>query len=123
MSFQFAKNKKEGPVFMLAAIAVALVVVFIGSTAGPAIAGRDIHKIRPIGEMQSHGSNLRAWEYFDLVGILNSVNGNQVTIGDRQLTLAPGVGTSGMSQYNVVGANLNRAGEVVELELVSNDPS
>jgi hypothetical protein len=82
-----------------------------------------IRSITPIGERGSYQRNVNAADYFDIIGILNSVDGNQVIIGDRQLTLAPGVSTRGMSQYNTVGANVNNAGQVTALELISNEPN
>ena len=82
-----------------------------------------IRSITPIGERGSYQRNVNAADYFDIIGILNSVDGSQVIIGDRQLTLAPGVSTRGMSQYNTVGANVNNAGQVTALELISNEPN
>lgn len=82
-----------------------------------------IRNITPLSETGSHRSNANAVDHFDIVGRLNSIEGSRVTIGDRQLTLAPGVGTRGVNQHHLVGANLNGAGEVVVLELVSKEPN
>ena len=108
-------------------VAGAVMAILMGASIG--LAGESgkstgvIRNITPLTEMGSHRINANAADYFDLVGRLNGVEGNQVTIGDRQLTLAPGVGTHGMSQYNLVGAKLNGRGEVVALELISNEPN
>ena len=93
------------------------------SLAGDAGGAQGLRSITPIRERGSHQRNVNPADYFEIIGILNSIDGNQVLIGDRQLTLAPGVGTYGMSQYNTVGANLNNAGQVTALELISDEPN
>jgi hypothetical protein len=110
-------------VFMIAVFIWFLMTASIGLAGESGKSNSVIRNITPLSEMGSHRSNANAADYFDLVGRLNGVEGNQVTIGDRQLTLAPGVGTHGMSQYNLVGAKLNGRGEVVALELISNEPN
>jgi hypothetical protein len=93
------------------------------SLAGDAASAQGLRSITPIREGGSYQRNVNAADYFEIIGVLNSIDGNQVIIGDRQLTLAPGVGTHGMSQYNTVGANLNNAGQVTALELISDEPN
>lgn len=100
-----------------------MLTVSSGQAAGLKKTGSTIRTITPMTEVSSHRADLNAADYFDIFGILNTIEGNRVTIGDRELTLAPGVGTSGMNQWNLVGANLNNAGEVVVLELVSDEPN
>ena len=123
MSFQIDKKKKFGQGFMVSAMVGALAMAFIGLAADSAIAGNGIRKMTPMTEISRHQSNLSAWEYFDVVGLLNTIDGNQVIIGDRELNLASGVSTAGLNLWNLVGANLNDAGEVIALELVSDDPN
>ena len=108
-------------------VAGAVMAILMGASI--ALAGQSgkstsiIRNITPLREISDHRTNLNAVDYFDIVGRLNGVEGKQVTIGDRQLTLAPGVGTYRMRQYNLVGAKLNGRGEVVALELVSDEPN
>jgi hypothetical protein len=94
-----------------------------GLAADPDRISSKIRTITPMGEASFHPSNLNAQDYFDVVGVLNLIDGNRVTIGDRDLTLAPGVRTSRINQYNLVGANLNKAGEIIVFELVSDEPN
>ena len=81
-----------------------------------------IRQIRPYAESSAPDENIRAQHVFDLVGTLNAIDGNQITIGDRQLTLASTVSASGIAIWTEVGAKLNQAGEVVALEIVSDEP-
>jgi len=114
---------KHRPVLMLAIISWLLMAASTSAASGPKHSGTAIRTITPMTELSTFNPNVNAADYFDVVGILNSIDGNQVTIGDRQLTLAPGVSTYGLSQYNLVGANLDSAGRVVALELVSKKPN
>jgi hypothetical protein len=123
MSSVIKQIKKHRLVSMLAIVSWLLIVASTGAASGPKNSGNTIRAITPITELSTFNSNINAADYFDIVGILNSLDGNQVTIGDRQLTLAPGVSTYGLSQYNLVGANLDSAGRVVALELVSEEPN
>lgn len=81
-----------------------------------------LRQIRPYVESSAPDDNIRAQHVFDLVGTLNMVDGNQVTIGNRQLTLASNVSASGIAIWTEVGAKLNQAGQVVALEIVSDEP-
>jgi hypothetical protein len=57
-----------------------------------------------------------------VVGTLNAIDGNQITIADRQMTLAPTASASGIVKWTEVGVKLNKAGEVVVIEIVSDEP-
>lgn len=115
--------KKYGQVFILSAITGLVITASTGLAAEPGKTSGKIRTITPMREVSIHRSNLNAQDYFDVVGVLNLIDGNRVTIGDRELTIAPGVRTSRINQYNLVGANLNKAGEIVVFELVSDDPN
>jgi hypothetical protein len=115
--------KKYGQVFILSAIMGFVITTSTGLAAEPGRTSGEIRTITPMRERSIHRSNLNAQDYFDVVGVLNQIDGNRVTIGDRELTIAPGVRTSRANQYNLVGANLNKAGEIVVFELVSDDPN
>lgn len=123
MPFNIDTIEKKGPILIATAALCFLIAASTCLAAGPGEVGSTIRTITPMTEVGSHPSNLNAADYFDLVGRLNKIEGNQATIGDRALTLAPGVSTSGVSQWNLVGANLNNAGEVVVLELVTDNPN
>ena len=114
---------KYGQVFIPGAVAGLLMLASTGLAADTGRAARAIRTITPMTEVSSHRSDLNPADYFDVLGRLNLIDGNRVTIGDRELTLAPGVRTSGIDQWNLVGAMLNNAGEIVVFELVSNDPN
>lgn len=73
-------------------------------------------------ELNVSPSNIRAEDVFDVVGTLNAIDGNQITIGDKRLTLASNVSASGIPKWSEVGVTLNKAGEVTVLEIVSNQP-
>ena len=81
-----------------------------------------IRQIRPYAESSVPDANVRAQHVFDVVGSLNAIDGNQITIGNRQLTLASTVSASGIAMWTEVGAKLNQAGMVVRLEIVSDEP-
>ncbi len=81
-----------------------------------------IRQIRPYVESSAPDDNIRAQHVFDVVGSLNAIDGNQITIGDRRLTLASNVSASGIAIWTEVGAKLNQAGQVVALEIVSDEP-
>lgn len=123
MSSVISQIRKIGPLAVMAVITGILMAAPAGMAADSRHSRNRLRTITPMTEMSSYNPDANAADYFDLIGILNSIDGNQVTIGDRQLTLAPGVGTTGMSQFNTVGANLNRAGEVVVLVLVADEPN
>ena len=115
--------KTHGRFILLTAITIAMMGAATEVAADGSRSRGKIRAITPMTEVGSHRSNLQAGDYFDVVGILNDVSGNRVTIGDRELTLAPGVRTSRANPYHVVGVKLNRAGEVVVFDLISDDPS
>jgi hypothetical protein len=82
-----------------------------------------IRAITPVTELDASRTNIRAENYFDVVGRLNLINSNQVVIGNRKLTVSPGVSLSGIGKFNLVGANLDKHGNVVELEKISDEPN
>jgi hypothetical protein len=81
-----------------------------------------IRQIRNFRESSVPDATLRPQDVFDVVGTLNAINGNQITIADRRLTLAPNVSASGIAKWTEVGVKLNPAGEVTVIEIVSNEP-
>jgi len=123
MALKIDTVKKYGQVLILSAITGFVMMASTGLAAEPGRTNRKIRTITPMREVSIHRSNLNAHDHFDVVGVLNLYDGNRVTIGDRELTIAPGVRTSRVAQYNLVGANLNKAGEIVVFELVSDDPN
>ncbi len=85
--------------------------------------GSRIQQITPMEEVGSYQANIRAEDYFDVVGTLDLVENDRVIIGNRELTIAPGVNTSQAQKWNLVGVQLNQAGEVVVFETVSDEPN
>ena len=81
-----------------------------------------IRQIRQFRESSVPDATLRPQDVFDVVGTLNAINGNQITIADRRLTLAPTVSASGIAKWTQVGVMLNPAGEVAVIEIVSDEP-
>ena len=81
-----------------------------------------IRPIRHVRETSVPDANIRTQDVFDLVGTLNAIDGNQITIANRQLTLAPTVSASGIAKWAEVGVKLNPAGEVAVIEIVSDEP-
>lgn len=81
-------------------------------------------KIRSITAAESavRPVNVRPEDNFDIVGTLNRIESNRVVIGNSKLRLASGASTSGVSQYDQVGAQLNQKGEVTAIELISDIP-
>lgn len=123
MTSNIHKNKKYGPVFLLAAMVWLSMPASNSLSAESAQNGAKIRSLTPMMEISSHKANFSAHDYFDVVGILNVLEGSRVIIGDRELSMAPGVRAAGINPWSIVGANLNRAGEVVVLEMISNDPN
>jgi len=80
-----------------------------------------IRQIAPF-EVSVPDTTIRPHDVFDVVGTLNAIDGNQITIADRQLTLAPTVSASGIAKWAEVGVKLNPAGEVAVIEIVSDEP-
>ena len=80
-----------------------------------------IRQIKPL-ELGAPDATIRPRDVFDVVGTLNAVDGNQITIANRQLTLAPTVSASGIAKWAEVGVKLNPAGEVAVIEIVSDEP-
>lgn len=109
------------------AIALAGMLVILTVTSGSAGDrygdGTTIRSITSMADTENPRIEVSSREYFDLVGILNLVDGNRIIIGNTEVTLATGVGTSGLDLYNFVGAKLNTSGEVAILELISNEPN
>jgi hypothetical protein len=81
-----------------------------------------IRQIRTYGESSVPDATIRPQNVFDLVGTLNAIDGNQITIADRRLTLAPTAKVSGITKWTEVGVKLNTAGEVARIEIVSDEP-
>lgn len=81
-----------------------------------------IRNIQPVGEGSYTDGNVRPEQVFDVVGSLNAVDGNQIVIGDRSLTLASGVNAGGIAKWSQVGAKLDHAGQVARLEIISDEP-
>jgi hypothetical protein len=119
----------------IALLSILVIMIAVGGLANVGLAADDgyraqyratgkvtLRQIRPYVESSAPDDNIRAQHVFDLVGTLNMVDGNQVTIGNRQLTLASNVSASGIAIWTEVGAKLNQAGQVVALEIVSDEP-
>ena len=81
-----------------------------------------IRQIRHVRESSVPDASIRPQDVFDVVGTLNAIDGNQITIADRQLTLASTVSASGIAKWAEVGVKLNPAGEVAVIEIVSDEP-
>ena len=94
----------------------------LAADSGTGAAKATIRHIRPFGESRVTDAAIRPQDVFDVVGTLNAIDGNRITIADRQMTLAPAVSASGIARWAQVGVKLNKAGEVVVIEIVSNEP-
>jgi len=81
-----------------------------------------ILNITPMTEGSTLNTDIRAEDYFDIVGTLNLIEGSRVIVNDRELKIASGVGTSRVRQWNLVGIKLNTAGEVMVFEKLSDEP-
>ena len=81
-----------------------------------------IRQIRHVRESSNPDASIRPQDVFDVVGTLNAIDGNQITIADRRLTLAPTVSASGIAKWAEVGVKLNTAGEVAVIEIISDEP-
>ena len=81
-----------------------------------------IRQIRHVRESSVPDATIRPHDVFDVVGTLNAIDGNQITIADRQLTLTSTASTSGIAKWAEVGVKLNPAGEVAVIEIVSDEP-
>ena len=81
-----------------------------------------IRQMRHFPESSVPDATIRPQDVFDVVGTLNAIDGNQITIADRQLSLAPTVSASGIAKWAEVGVKLNPAGEVAVIEIVSDEP-
>jgi hypothetical protein len=93
-----------------------------GNQGQNAIVKAIIRQIPRYHSARTPDDNIRAQSVFDVVGSLNAIEDNQITIGNRQLTLGSTVSASGIAMWTEVGAKLNQAGEVVVLEIVSDEP-
>jgi hypothetical protein len=82
-----------------------------------------IRTITPVTELDISHANIRAEDNFDVVGRLNLVESSQVVIGNRKLTVRPGLNMSGIGKYNLVGATLDKHGVVVALQKISDEPN
>ena len=102
-----------------------ILILVIGLWPGSGCLAADkISKIRSITSAESAAGpiKVRAEDYFDIVGTLNLIESSRVVIGNTDLRLAGGANTSGVSQYDQVGAQLNKKGEVTAIELISDLP-
>jgi hypothetical protein len=102
---------------------IAIIACWPTAGALAADAGHAIRQITPMREMVNHQLDVRAVNHFDIVGTLNLIESDRMTIGDRELKIAPGVDTSRARQWNLVGAKLNQAGEILVLETISDEPN
>jgi hypothetical protein len=98
-----------------------MVPVCLAGQTGKAIPA--IRTITPVTELDASRTNIRAENAFDVVGRLNLIKSNQVVIGNRKLTVKPGLNLSGIGKYNLVGANLDQDGNVVALKKISDEPN
>jgi hypothetical protein len=80
-----------------------------------------IRQIKPV-RLDVPDATIRPQNVFDVVGTLNAIEGNQITIADRRLTLASTVSASGIAKWAEVGVKLNTAGEVAVIEVISDEP-
>jgi hypothetical protein len=123
MSFT-ADNKLKTAVRCLLGLMIAGSLLAPAAMAADAGVGTAIMLIRPIrsyGESGGSDTTIRPQDVFDVVGTLNAIEGNQITIGDRQMTLASNVSASGIVKWTEVGVKLNTAGEVAVIEIVSDE--
>ena len=118
-------SRKLNPLKMIIPGLLWAVIAGIWLTPGAFAAetGSAIRQISPMGEMSASRADIRAEDYFDVIGILNLIEGDRMIIGDRELKIAPGVNTSRARQFNLVGAKLNKVGEVVVFETISDEPN
>lgn len=110
--------------FMMVPGCMILILVIGLWTGSSCLAAERMSKIRSITSAESAASplNVKAEDYFDIIGTLNLIEGSRVVIGNTDLQLAGGASTSGISQYDQVGAQLNKKGEVTAIELISDLP-
>ncbi|BBO67494.1 hypothetical protein DSCA_14240 [Desulfosarcina alkanivorans] len=118
MAFKY--NTLKTVTFCLIGVVVAGTWMVSGCLA--ADKGVSIRSITPILELNSPEANIRAQDYFDVVGTLNLVESDRIIIGDRVLSLSSGVKASGIQKWDHVGAKLNPAGEVVSLVKLTDEP-
>ena len=103
-----------------------VLILILGLSAGPGCLAADkVNKIRSVTPplLQQLPSDVRAEDYFDIVGTLNLIENGRVVIGNSELRIAGGAKTSGLSLYDEVGAQLNRKGEVTEIVVISDIPN
>jgi hypothetical protein len=81
----------------------------------------EIQSITP-AESAARVVDIRAKDYFDIIGTLNLIDGRRIVIGNTTLQLSGGANTSGVSLYDKVGARLNEKGEVSEIKIISDFP-
>lgn len=80
-----------------------------------------IRNISPVRDRGNPDSNLRPEQVFDVVGSLNSVDGNRIVIGDKELFTASDVSAQGIAISSQVGAKLNKNGQIVSIEKITDD--
>ena len=123
MGFKYQSIKK-GAHILIGLMIVSLWLTSACLAADKTRNGKDHKAIRYIQpyELSAASTDVRAQHVFDVVGSLNAIDGNLIIIGNRQLTLTSTVSASGIALWTEVGAKLNQTGEVVALEIVSNEP-
>jgi hypothetical protein len=113
-------NKKAA--ILAVAVAAGLWLASPALAAEPGPGHAVVGGIAPLNEPDARRQDVSAGNPFDLIGTLNAIDGNTVTIGDRRLKMGPGARTSRVAPYQLVGARLNRVGEIVVLETISDEP-
>lgn len=105
-------------------LAVTLCGITSPSLAGEAGKSRPaIRPLKSVAEMGPSRMDLNAEDYFDIVGILNLVETGRIVVGNSELRIRSGVHRSGIELWNLVGVKLNKNGEVVVLEKISDEPN
>jgi hypothetical protein len=90
-----------------------------------AFAGEDtvLRSIKPVPEKGDYRLRARPEASFDLVGILNAIKGKKIVIDDRKLVCVSGLRDGGVKKWSLVGVKLNRAGQVVKIVTISDEPN
>ena len=110
--------------FVMAARCLVLILAIGFYPASGCIAEDGVSKIKSINSSKQryHPVNIRAEDYFDIVGTLHLLEGSRVVIGNSELQLAIGARVSGVKLYDQVGALLKKNGKVKAIILVSDAP-
>jgi len=115
----------NGKVYIVAAECMAFILVVGFCPVSGCLAADAVSTIRPITPAESAAScvDVRAEDYFDIIGTLNLIEGSRVVIGNNSLQLSGGANPSGISLYDQVGARLNQKGEVSAIVVISDVPN